>query len=49
MNAFEAAEKNGKASALYNELETLFINQNNSPDKDTTAITATFLRVTVLL
>jgi ubiquinone/menaquinone biosynthesis C-methylase UbiE len=49
MNAFEAAEKNGKALELHNELETLFISQNNSADKNTTSITATFLRVTVTL
>jgi hypothetical protein len=47
MNAFEAAEKNGKALDLQNELETLFINQNKSLDKNTTDITATFLRVDV--
>jgi ubiquinone/menaquinone biosynthesis C-methylase UbiE len=49
MNAFEAAEKNGKALDLQNELETLFISQNKSSDKNTTNITATFLRVTVVL
>jgi SAM-dependent methyltransferase len=49
MNAFEAAEKNGKATDLHNELETLFVNQNISPDKNTTCITATYLRVTVLV
>jgi ubiquinone/menaquinone biosynthesis C-methylase UbiE len=47
MNAFEAAEKNGKASDLQNELETLFISQNKSLDKNITNITATFLRVDV--
>lgn len=47
MNAFEAAEKNGKASDLQNELETLFISQNKSLDKNITDITATFLRVDV--
>ena len=47
MNAFEAAEKNGKASDLQRELENLFNNQNKSTDPDTTSIPATFLRVTV--
>jgi len=47
MNAFEAAEKNGKAGDLQKELEVLFSSQNKSPDKDTTSIPATFLRVTV--
>jgi len=47
MNAFEAAEKNGKAEALQNELEELFNRQNQSTTKDTTSIPATFLRVTV--
>ena len=49
MNAFEAAEKNGRASDLQKELEALFISQNKSPSKDTTSIPATFLRVTVAL
>jgi SAM-dependent methyltransferase len=31
MNAFEAAEKNGKAEELRKELETLFTSQNKSP------------------
>ncbi|GAB3893356.1 class I SAM-dependent methyltransferase [Larkinella knui] len=48
MNAFEAAEKNGKASDLQRELEELFTNQNTSPDQTTTSIPATFLRVTVV-
>jgi SAM-dependent methyltransferase len=47
MNAFEAAEKNGKAGDLQKELEVLFNSQNKSPGKDTTSIPATFLRVTV--
>ena len=47
MNAFEAAEKNGKASDLQHELEDLFNSQNQSTVKDTTSIPATFLRVTV--
>jgi hypothetical protein len=47
MNAFEAAEKNGKASDLQHDLEELFMSQNKSADKNTTSIPATFLRVTV--
>ena len=47
MNAFEAAEKSGRADALQKELEALFNAQNKSPRKDATSISATFLRVTV--
>lgn len=47
MNAFEAAEKNGKAKELQNELEELFNSHNLSADKNATTISATFLRVTV--
>ncbi len=47
MNAFDAAEKNGKAADLQKELEDLFNRQNQSPRKDATSIPATFLRVTV--
>jgi hypothetical protein len=47
MNAFEAAEKNGKALELQRELEILFTAQNKSKDPNTTSIPATFLRVTV--
>jgi ubiquinone/menaquinone biosynthesis C-methylase UbiE len=47
MNAFEAAEKNGKANDLQHELETLFVSQNKSTAPNTTSIPATFLRVTV--
>jgi ubiquinone/menaquinone biosynthesis C-methylase UbiE len=47
MNAFEAAEKNGKASQLQNELEELFNSQNKAGNESTTSIPATFLRVTV--
>jgi hypothetical protein len=49
MNAFEAAEKNGRAGELQKELEVLFNGQNKSPRKDATSIPATFLRVTVAL
>jgi SAM-dependent methyltransferase len=47
MNAFEAAEKNGRAADLQKELEALFQEQNKSPSPDATSIPATFLRVTV--
>ncbi len=47
MNAFEAAQKNGRGDALQQELEALFISQNKSPRADATVIPATFLRVTV--
>jgi len=47
MNAFEAAEKNGKAEDLQRELEDLFNSQNKSADKSKTSIPATFLLVTV--
>ena len=45
MNAFEAAEKQGRAAQLQKELEELFTSQNNS--QNATSIPATFLRVTV--
>jgi hypothetical protein len=48
MNAYEAAEKNGKAAELQHELEALFIRQNNSTSSSTTFIPANFLRVTVI-
>lgn len=47
MNAFAAAEQNGKAADLQKELEALFERQNRSEAKDATSIPATFLRVTV--
>jgi SAM-dependent methyltransferase len=47
MNAFEAAQKNGRADDLRKELDALFESQNTSPRKDATSIPATFLRVTV--
>ena len=47
MNAFDAAEKVGRAGDLQRELEALFNSQNKSSSKDTTSIPATFLRVTV--
>jgi SAM-dependent methyltransferase len=47
MNAFEAAEKTGRASDLQKELEALFNSQNKNSSKNATSIPATFLRVTV--
>ena len=47
MNAFDAAEKNGRAGELQKELEVLFESQNKSPNRETTSIPATFLRVIV--
>jgi SAM-dependent methyltransferase len=47
MNAFAAAEQNGKAGQLQRELEELFDRQNESEVAGTTSIPATFLRVTV--
>ena len=49
MNAFEAAEKNGRPADLQKELEVLFNSQNKSASKDATSIPAIFLRVTVAL
>jgi SAM-dependent methyltransferase len=54
MNAFEAAEKQGKADELRKQLEELFNSQNNAArgraDSNTqTSIPATFLRVTVVV
>jgi ubiquinone/menaquinone biosynthesis C-methylase UbiE len=47
MNAFEAAEKNGKEQNLQRELEELFAAQNKSGRNDATFIPANFLRVTI--
>ena len=47
MNAFEAAEKSGRAGELQSDLEVLFQSQNQCPRQDATSIPATFLRVTV--
>jgi SAM-dependent methyltransferase len=47
MNAFEAAEKNGKEAELRKELVDLFESQNQSGSSYKTSIPATFLRVTV--
>jgi ubiquinone/menaquinone biosynthesis C-methylase UbiE len=48
MNAVDAAEKNGKAPELHNQLVELAIAQNKSKDAGT-FIPATFMRVTVSL
>ncbi len=47
MNAFEAAEKNGRADELEKELDALFASKNESRRPDATSIPATYLRVTV--
>jgi SAM-dependent methyltransferase len=47
MNAFDAAEANGKAPELQRQLEELFERQNNSKSPGKTSIQAAFLRVTV--
>ena len=47
MNAYDAAEKNGKADQLHSELDALFNAQNQSASTTTTSIPATFLRVTI--
>jgi SAM-dependent methyltransferase len=47
MNAFDAAEKNGRADDLKRELDGLFARCNTSQRQDATSIPATFLRVTV--
>jgi len=47
MNAFDAAQANGRAEDLQLELEALFNEQNTSADGNVTTIPATFLRVTV--
>jgi ubiquinone/menaquinone biosynthesis C-methylase UbiE len=56
MNAFEAAEKQGKADELQKQLEELFSSQNDaargravSNSQQGTSIPATFLRVTVVV
>jgi SAM-dependent methyltransferase len=47
MNAFEAAEKAGRADELRKQLDALFEAQNTSQRKELTSIPATFLRVMV--
>ena len=49
MNAFEAAEKNGRADELRTELEALFASKNTAPGQNATSFPATFLRVTVVV
>ncbi|MGY2733345.1 class I SAM-dependent methyltransferase [Sphingomonas sp. UYP23] len=49
INAVESAESNGHAEQLKSELLALFEQQNHSPVNDVTAISAAFLRVTVLV
>ena len=46
MNAFAAAEANGRSEELRKELQDLFADQNRSGSDDTTSIPATYLRVT---
>jgi ubiquinone/menaquinone biosynthesis C-methylase UbiE len=48
MNAFDAAEKNGRADDLHKELVALFDSQNKNPSRNGTSIPATFLCVTVV-
>jgi ubiquinone/menaquinone biosynthesis C-methylase UbiE len=47
MNAYEAAEKNGKGDQLHAELLDLFNRENQGGSPDRTSIPATFLKVTV--
>ena len=47
MNAFEAAEKNGKSAELQQELTDLFTRQNQATTPDSTLIPVTYLRTTV--
>src|SRR5215831_11365086 len=47
MSAFDAANKNGKAAELQGLLVDLFATHNQSKDKGSTVIPATYLRVTV--
>jgi ubiquinone/menaquinone biosynthesis C-methylase UbiE len=47
MNAFAAAEKDGRATLLQKELAALFSAQNQSGSPATTLIPATFLRVSI--
>jgi ubiquinone/menaquinone biosynthesis C-methylase UbiE len=47
MNAYAAAEANGRTEELHQELTALFTSQNTSPNADATSIPATFLQVSV--
>jgi len=49
MNAVEAAARDGRADQLKTELLALFERQNSSGRVDVPAISAAFLRVTVLV
>ena len=49
MNAFDAAEKSGRAEELKKELVALFEKQNTSGKTNVTSIPATYLQVTVKL
>ena len=48
MNAFDAAEKGGRAEELRRELEELFEKENRSEERWKTVIPATFLRVSAI-
>ena len=48
MNAFEAAEKSGRADKMQEELVELFLSQNTSGRENVLILPATFMRVTVL-
>jgi len=47
MNAYAAADANGRSADLQRELDVLFTEQNSSGSPDSTSIDATFLQVTV--
>jgi SAM-dependent methyltransferase len=47
MNAYAAAEADGRAGELHEELAALFASQNAGADSGTTSIPATFLQVSV--
>ena len=47
MNAYAAADANGRTEDLQKELADLFTTQNTSLSADATSIPATFLQVTV--
>ena len=47
MNAFAAADADGRTENLQQELAALFTSQNTSVDPDTTSIPATYLQVSV--
>lgn len=47
MNAFAAADADGRTEDLQRELAALFTGQNTSPNPDTTSIPATYLQVSV--